>query len=176
MSFVCRKPLRLNGKEYRPGDAVPDGIILPERIGKLKANGCIVESNGEVKTVNGFTQEEVDAKVEEAIAELRQTEPGAFEGTIPLVLKTEGEEAMSLPLTPEELQSAVDIMQMNAEDGEKAVANIQTENVLILLHAIDSRSTIKKAAKKQADTLFSAEGATNAPGAGNEATDPSQEG
>lgn len=180
MSFVCRKPIRLNAKEYRPGEIIPDGIILPERIGKLKANGCIVESNGEVQTVDGFTQAEVDARVAEAIeqytAELKETELGAFEGTIPLVLKTERAEAMSLPLLPEELQETVDIMQMNADEGAKAVANIQKENVLILLHAIDSRKTIKDAAKKQAGTLFSAEDDNNAPGAGNGATDPSQEG
>lgn len=179
MSFICRKPLRLNEKEYRSGDIVPDGIILPERIGKLKANGCIVESNGAIQTVDGFTQAEVDAKVAEVIeqytAELKENEPGAFEGTIPLMLKTEREEAMSLPLLPEELQEAVDVMQMNADEGAKAVANIQKENVLILLHAIDSRKTIKDAAKKQAYILNSAENNKNAPNGNSEATEGSED-
>jgi len=44
-------------------------------------------------------------------------------------------------------------MQMNAEDGSKEIAGVTSENVLVLLHAADSRKTIKNAAKEQAGKL-----------------------
>lgn len=62
---------------------------------------------------------------------------------------------MSLPMKPEELQKALSVMQMNAEDGSREIQKIEEENVLILIHAADSRTTIKNAAKKQADMLNS---------------------
>ena len=45
-------------------------------------------------------------------------------------------------------------MQMNADEGVKVVTHVMSENVLILLHAVDGRKTIKDAAKKRADILF----------------------
>lgn len=65
---------------------------------------------------------------------------------------------------------------MNVDDGVKAIAEISSENVLILLHAADSRITVKNAAKKQADKLFSANGAKNEPGSGKETTGNNAEG
>ena len=51
------------------------------------------------------------------------------------------------------MQQAVDIIQTNAEDSVKAIADVSSEAVLIFVHAIDSRSSIKKAAKKRASVL-----------------------
>ena len=61
----------------------------------------------------------------------------------------------------------VDVLQMNADDGAKAVANVKSDSVLILLHALDTRATVKKAAQKQHDTLFSADGNSNESVGGN---------
>ena len=65
---------------------------------------------------------------------------------------------------------------MNADDGAKAVANVKSDSVLILLHALDTRATVKKAAQKQHDTLFSAEGNSNESADGNATTDSNTEG
>lgn len=67
----------------------------------------------------------------------------------------ENEQHMAVPAKPEEIQQVFSIMQLNAENGSKTIADVKSENVLILLHAADSRKTIKEAAKKQADNLFS---------------------
>ena len=48
-------------------------------------------------------------------------------------------------------------MQMNAEEAAKAVKDVTNENALIVLHAADSRNTVKKAAKSQAEALEPAE-------------------
>ncbi len=61
-------------------------------------------------------------------------------------------------------------MQQNADEGSKAITTITSENVLILLHATDSRKTIKEAAKKQADNLFSSNDNINESKKHNEAT------
>ncbi len=88
----------------------------------------------------------------------------------------ENGQMMSLLVEQQEIQQAFSIMQMNVEDGAKAITEVDSEHVLILLHAADSRTTIKNAAKKQADKLFSANGAKNEPGSGKETTGNNAEG
>lgn len=195
MSFLCRKAVTLGGKRYEAGNEIPEEAVLSSRKRALIANGYIAEMNVEQKAVapDGatlFTQEELEAKVAEAVseikkeleeaqqyvAELKETDPGAYDGVVIVSIGTAGEgeneQAMALPLKPEELQQAFAIMQLNAEDGAKEIANVVSENVLILLHAVDSRSTIKKAAKTQADTLSTINGNLDGAGAGNAPTDP----
>ena len=41
MACICVKKLSLGGKYYYPGDTIPDGVILPGRVDKLKASGYI---------------------------------------------------------------------------------------------------------------------------------------
>lgn len=195
MSFLCKKALTLGTKRYEPGNEIPEEAVLSSRKRALIAHGYIAEMNVEQKAVapDGatlFTQEELEAKVAEAVseikkeleeaqqyvAELKETDPGAYDGVVIVSIGTAGEgeneQAMALPLKPEELQQAFAIMQLNAEDGAKEIANVVSENVLILLHAVDSRSTIKKAAKTQADTLSTINSNLDGAGAGNAPTDP----
>lgn len=200
MQYLCEKQLTAGGTTFYPGNIIPDGVILPERGSKLKRNGYISEfdENAVQKPVDNqtvmFTQEQVDSMINEAVAEMQQkheelqqavaelkeTEPGAFEGTVQISLKGdsdgENEQVTVIPATPEEIQQAFSIMQLNAEEGAKAIADVQSENVLILLHAADSRKTIKEAAKKQADNLFSNGGKTNESTAGNATTGTNTEG
>lgn len=200
MQYLCEKQLTAGGTTFYPGNIIPDGVILPERGSKLKRNGYISEfdENAVQKPADNqtvmFTQEQVDSMINEAVAdmqqkheelqqavaELKETEPGAFEGTVQISLKGdsdgENEQATVIPATPEEIQQAFSIMQLNAEEGAKAIADVQSENVLILLHAADSRKTIKEAAKKQADNLFSNDGKTNESTAGNATTGTNTEG
>ena len=41
MSYLCRKGLNISGTAYKPGDVIPDGAILPNRVRTLKAVGMI---------------------------------------------------------------------------------------------------------------------------------------
>ena len=91
-------------------------------------------------------------------------------------LKGEGDNVTAVSCSAEDIQSVVDVLQMNADDGAKAVANVQSDSVLILLHALDTRATVKKAAQKQHDTLFSADGNSNESVGGNATTDSITEG
>lgn len=130
--------------------------------------------------VTMYTQEEVDQIVAEAIeeavnntvmemgqkqqelqgyaAELYGTVPGAYEGTVQVSIEgtADGDNAQVtvIPATQEEIQKVFSIMQMNAEDGVKEIAGVTSDNVLVLLHAADSRKTVKNAAKEQAGKLL----------------------
>lgn len=141
------------------------------------SSGTAMPHSGEVTM---YTQEEVDKIVAEAIEEavnntvmemeqkqqelqgdaegLRETMPGAYEGTVQVSIEgtpdRENGQVMLIPATSEEIQKVFSIMQMNAEDGAKEIAGVTSDNVLVLLHAADSRKTIKNAAKEQAGKLL----------------------
>ena len=163
------------------------------------SSGTALPHSGEITL---YTQEEVDKMLEEAIDEavnntviemeqkqqelqgyvagLRETVPGAYEGTVqvPIEGTADGEngQVMVIPATPEEIQKVFSIMQMNAEDGAKEIAGVTSDNVLVLLHAADSRKTIKNAAKEQVDKLFSIPHVSNESGKDNKATGSNMEG
>lgn len=207
MQYLCTKKFAAGGVDYHPGEPVPDGVILPERSGRLIKNGYISEIGaGRPASVHGagkiYTQAEMDAMLDEAIeeavnntiaemnqkqigvagaaAELIGAAPGAYEGTIAVAVNGpsygENGQAMAVPATPEEIQRVFAIMQLNAEDGAREIANVESENVLILLHAADSRKTIKDAARKQAGNISSTQGDINEPTGCNATTGANTEG
>ena len=122
----------------------------------------------------GFTQEQVDEMIQSAVAELKPFDSDNAGFTV--AVKGEGGNVTAVSCSAEDVQSVVDVLQMNAEDGAKAVASVKSDSVLILLHALDTRATVKKAAQKQHDTLFSAEGNSNESAGGNATTDSNTEG
>ncbi len=184
MQYLCMKQLTIGGAAYYPGDIIPDGIILRERSGKLSRSGYISEFGMGEQQDQGdvlgklFTEEEVQAIVADAVAaaereraarlaelqehaaELVEIEPGAFESAVPVTIFGE-EEDMAFHLLPEEINQVFSIMQLKADEGVKKIDDVTNENVLILLHAADSRKTIKNAAKEQADKLFPAKGVSD---------------
>ena len=122
----------------------------------------------------GFTQEQVDEMIQSTIAELEPFDSDNAGFTV--TVKGEGDNVTAVSCSAEDIQSVVDVLQMNADDGAKAVASVKSDSVLILLHALDTRATVKKAAQKQHDTLFSAEGNSNESAGGNATTDSNTEG
>lgn len=188
MQYLCLKQIAAGGKTYCPGDVIPDGVVLPERSGKLIGSGYISKLDGSIRLSSDrapelYTKEQVAdmvarelaAKLEEAmaemekeradqlaelqeyIAELSEMAPDAWEGTVQIPVKNtsngEQEQISVVFAKPEEIRQAFSVLQMNAEEGAKEVSGVDSENVLILLHASDSRVTIKNAAKKRAYSL-----------------------
>ena len=80
---------------------------------------------------------------------------------------------MGVPLNIGEIQEVFSIMQMNVEEATKAIEAAKSENMLIVIHACDSRAGVKKAAQKKAGNLSSTNGSTNDPAGGNEFVDHS---
>ena len=73
MQYLCMKQLTAGGDIYYPGDLIPDGVILPERSGKLSRSGFIAElgeeSRQDPEDVLGklFTEEEVQSMIRNAV-------------------------------------------------------------------------------------------------------------
>ena len=192
MQYLCLKQLTVGKTTYHLGDTIPDDVILPARSEKLIRSGYISKLDEETeysKNESGlFTQEQVDKMIAEAIVSMKQKEEELQQvvadlkkckltendGTISVSVKKESDEEKEqiaiILVTPDEIQQVFSIMQQNADEGSKAIAAIQSENVLILLHAADSRKTIKEAAKKQVDNLFSSNDNINESKEHNEAT------
>ena len=114
-----------------------------------------------------------DEGIEEGI--LLEGEGFAGKVIVPIVGKEDGDtaEVMAVPLTEGEVQSVFSIMQMGVPEAEKAISTVSEENILIVLHACDSRSGVKKAAQKRADTLSITEEETNESVGGNDFTEES---
>lgn len=155
MSYVCRKGLTISGVQYKPGELISDGVILPNRVRSLMAVGVISEvgENADMPVVD-------DSQPVASPPEL---------STILVPVKGENGD-ITLKMTPEEVQEVFAILQMNASEGITEVGKIESDNVLILIHATDSRKTVQNAAKERADVLSSARDEKDAPSGDNEAT------
>lgn len=160
MKLVAKKPCSFGGRKFFIDQEIPSELVaepaVQERLGVIAV----------VKEEEGLLAEEL-------------MDTAAFDGKVivPVANKENGDEAemMSIPLTGEEAQDVFTILQMNVTEAEKAINEVDEENVLIVLHACDSRSGVKKAAKNRADILITNEAETNAPIGGNEATGHTQE-
>lgn len=176
MRLIAKKPCSYGGKKFFIGDEIPAELVVNiEREEKL---GVISIANDEagVPEQSGalYSQEQVDEMIQSAVAELKPLDSDNAGFTV--TVKGEGDNVTAVSCSAEDIQSVVDVLQMNADDGAKAVANVQSDSVLILLHALDTRATVKKAAQKQHDTLFSADGNSNESVGGNATTDSITEG
>ena len=149
---------------------------VPEQSGALYSQEQVdkMMADAVANASKGFTQEQVDEMIQSAVAELKPFDSDNAGFTV--TVKGEGDNVTAVSCSAEDIQSVVDVLQMNADDGAKAVANVQSDSVLILLHALDTRATVKKAAQKQHDTLFSADGNSNESVGGNATTDSITEG
>lgn len=186
MKLIAKKPCSFGGRQFYIGDEIPVNFVsdakMQEKMGIITiVNDMERVPGGESGTF--FTQEQLDKMVAEAVDEavnntvlemeqkqkelqeaagVLQAEGFLSEGSVIIPVKRgsdgDNEAQMAVSATQEEIRQVFSIMQMNADEGAKAVANIMSENVLILLHAADSRKTIKDAAKKRADVLFMLDG------------------
>lgn len=196
MRLIAKKPCSYGGKKFFIGDEIPAELVVniereeklgvisaandeagvPEQSGALYSQEQVDEMIADAVTNadKGFTQEQVDEMIKSAVAELEPFDSDNAGFTV--TVKGEGDNVTAVSCSAEDIQSVVDVLQMNADDGAKAVTSVQSDSVLILLHALETRATVKKAAQKQHDTLFSAEGNPNKSTGGNATTDSNTEG
>lgn len=196
MRLIAKKPCSYGGKKFFIGDEIPAELVVniereeklgvisaandeagvPEQSGALYSQEQVDEmiADAVADADKGFTQEQVDEMIKSAVAELEPFDSDNAGFTV--TVKGEGDNVTAVSCSTEDIQSVVDVLQMNADDGAKAVTSVQSDSVLILLHALDTRATVKKAAQKQHDTLFSAEGNSNESAGGNATTDSNTEG
>ena len=140
MSFVCVKPVNLSGNKYLHGEMIEEGHVLPSRVCALIRMGYIAKAEAEPLPVTELVQVETGEEVK---------------FSIPVIQEADGDtiQVMSVPLAEEEIQNIFAVMQMNVEEAAKAIEDIRSEDVLIVLYAADSRQGVKKSAKKRAMAL-----------------------
>ena len=192
MRLIAKKPCSFGGQQFYIGDEIPENLVTDARL--QEEYGVITIMNdgkGGSGAQSGslFTQEQVEKMIAEAVEEAekkraeqitempayvverKETESGVYDSVISISVKGEADgQQTAVPATPEEIQQVFGIMQMTAVEGAEAIARVKSENTLILLHAADTRKTIKDAAKKQANNIFSTSGSLNESTGSNEAT------
>lgn len=195
MRLIAKKPCSYGGKKFFIGDEIPAELVVniereeklgvisiandeagvPEQSGALYSQEQVdkMMADAVANVSKGFTQEQVDEMIQSAVAELKPFDSDNAGFTV--TVKGEGDNVTAVSCSAEDIQSVVDVLQMNADDGAKAVASVKSDSVLILLHALDTRATVKKAAQKQHD-IFSADGNSNESVGGNATTDSITEG
>ncbi len=198
MRLIANRPCSFCGRQFYIGDEIPADFVADPRTQERMGVLTIVDDGMGIPGGQSgplFTQGQVEAMIAEAVieaekkradqqaklqeyaAELKETEPGAYEGVVQIGVKgAEDGQYTAIPATPEEIQQVFSIMQMNATDGAEVIAGVKSENILILLHAADTRKTIKDAAKKQADNIFSTSSSPNEPAGSNPTTGGNTEG
>ena len=153
MTLIAKKPCSFGGRNFFIDEEIPESLVadvkLQEKLGVI-----------------AIVMDGIPGK----------TEGEAEESAVPVTVYGNGDFDTALLLSPEEINQVFSIMQSNADEGAKAITDVNSENVLILLHAADSRQKIKNAAKKQADNLFSTNGDLNESISGNAITDTNKEG
>lgn len=151
MKLIAKKPCSFGGKAFFINDEIPVNVVLnPKQQEELGVLSIVFD--GEAAT--GILETDI---------------------AIPVFKSYDGDTAqvMGVPLNIGEIQEVFSIMQMNVEKAMKAIEATKSENMLIVIHACDSRAGVKKAAQKKADNLSSTNGSTNDPAGGNEFVDHS---
>ncbi len=198
MKLIAKKPCSFGSRQFYIGNEIPENLVSDAK--RQEKMGVITIVNEDIGISGGqsgslFTQEQVEKMIAEAVeeaekktanrlAELQEYAAGleeiksqGYDGIIQITVKSDFDgEYTTISANSEEIQQVFTIIQLNAEEGVKAIAEVKSENILILLHAADSRKTIKNAAKEQVDKLFSIPHVSNESGKNNEATDSNTEG
>ena len=145
--YICKKACVLGDVAYSEGDAIPADAVLPNREKVLIKQGLIVPA------VNVDVLLEENKFLRTKVAELQNTAGQATEsprndekepGNIIIPLTAKGG-LIELEMTPEDIIKAIATLQLNAEEAAKAVGEIDKEEILILIDALDYRKTVKTA-------------------------------
>jgi len=198
MKLIAKKPCSFGSRQFYIGNEIPENLVADAK--RQEKMGVITIVNENIGVSGGqsgslFTQEQVEKIIAEAVEEaekktanrlaelqeyatgLEEIESQGYDGIIQITVKSDFDgEYTTISANSEEIQQVFIIMQLNTEEGVKAIAEVKSENILILLHAADSRKTIKNVAKEQVDKLFSIPHVSNESGKDNKATGSNMEG
>lgn len=133
--YICTKAINLGGTEYVPGDVIPAEAVLPSRVRALTNQKYIAPTGGYAP---------------ETAHQERQEQQGPV--TIPIPIGS-GDDSSVLEVDGATVAQAAIILQLTAEGAVEAIAGVANEDALLLVHAMDSRKTVKAAAEKQAVAL-----------------------
>ena len=137
MKLIAKQPCSFGGKRFYIGDEIPVELVLEPKT---------QEKYGKLAIVN-----------DEAItAVMDPAEPGGDATVVHLVIRGKDGD-VALDLAPESIQTVMDVLTANADEAEKLVKQIDSDDILFLLNAADYRKTVHAAAKARAQALMEAQ-------------------
>lgn len=136
--FIALKPCKFAGQTFLAGETIPEELVHPSAVRRLKNQRFIV--------VPDEQKEVVEVPVE--LPEAKQL------FTVPIL--ADGNE-LSVELEPEELKTLFIVLQSNADKAGKLVADQVNKDLLLCVHALDGRKSVQNAAKDKATALIEAE-------------------
>lgn len=137
MKLIAKQPCSFGGKRFYIGDEIPVELVQEPKT---------QEKYGKLAIVN-----------DEAIpAVLDSAEPGGDATVVHLVIHGKDGD-IALDLAPESIQTVMDVLTANADDAEKLIKKIDSDDLLFLVNAADSRKTVQAAAKARAQALMEAQ-------------------
>ena len=135
--YICLKPVKLSGVQYNPNDFIPLDAVLPSRVPALMRNGTIAQVSEQINTEEPIAVGLNGVCEETAVSVPIHTENGVMELVTPY----------------SEVQQAFEIMQLSAKEAPDVIKTVESENILIILDACDSRKTITDAVKARVKQL-----------------------
>lgn len=130
--FIALKPCKFAGRDFMAGETVPAEIVDVRAVKRLKQQRILAEAGGETQ---------------KAAVSLPVSNP-LF--TVP-ILTADGTLPVELPA--EDLETLFMVLQKNANDAGDIVAEQTNKDLLLCVHALDSRKTVKSLAKEKATEL-----------------------
>jgi hypothetical protein len=181
--YTCIKALVLGGIGYTAGSNIPAEAVLPGRVRALIKQGYIspvTDKPAPVPTPEGRVDavEELQQQIADLQSELQLTTaecdelreklatgiPPADDPPIITIPITRDGGILEVPASPESIVAAVCNLQLTAEESIKSIGNLTDGTALILIHALDSRKTVKAAAQARAAILESRANSGDVPG------------
>lgn len=131
--IIAKKPCRFEGEDFFIGDVIPDKYVLdPEAMEKM----------GIISIVNKGTS----ADIGDVVAQVADV---FFK--IPIIKE---KKMLEIDVSEAQMIETVKIMQMSVKEATAHIKDCVEDNtVLILLNALDSRTSIKKETEEKALTI-----------------------
>ena len=137
--YTVTKPLNLRGRRRVMGEIVENCDVEQSRAAFFIRNGYLTEiSEKQPNTAGGSAS--VSAKKQKP--EIKVDIP---------IIKKDG--AMALSTAPESVSMALWLIQTAAAEAVPEIAQVEDEDILIILDACDTRKTVKEAARIRAAEL-----------------------
>lgn len=141
MSYTVLKPLYIAGKRRIIGEILSHDEVEPKRVYSLVKNGYIAE----LKTIPEVAYNDIQEGVDFA-----QMQEDTISITVPI---KQGKDSFEIEITVEDAVKVFEVLQESVEVAAECIKDIEKEEILTLIDAIDNRKGVKSAAVEQAKKL-----------------------
>lgn len=136
MKLIAKKPCSFGGKQFFVGDEIPTELV----------SDPTAQEKRKVISIIPF-----DSEIVSGMVPIDDCAPAVVEG-LPVSIRSKSGD-IKLSLTADCLQAFVDVLMANNTSAVEIVNGITNEDLLILIHATDSRKTVREAAEGRAKAL-----------------------